>query len=140
MPHNSTYSFDIKENLSSSFDPLTPQYKYDIGIDSDIEKTKTFEEFIKEDEKLKKEYENLNCYYNFALKSLKYFIPKLGKGLQEDQTTKRIEFEFDSNLSEDDKHILSLKDSFETEIIRKTNQKLNDLFIDSVPFNFNIDK
>ncbi len=140
MAQNSTYSFDIKENLSSSFEPLTPNYKYENGIDSDIEKTKTFEDFIKEDEKLKNEYDNLNCYYNFALKSLKYFIPKLGKGLEEEQTTSRLESEFDSNLSEDDKHILGPKDSFETEIIRKTNRKLNDLFIDSVPFNFNIDK
>ena len=124
------------------FDTSGSQYKYEYGIDSDIEKTKTFEDFVKEDEKLKKEYDNLNCYYNFALKSLKYFIPKLGQGLKDNQNLDDIESDLhnldnldnldNTHLPQEDKDVSAPQDGFETAVVRKTNQKINDLFMNSV--------
>jgi hypothetical protein len=93
-------------------------YKID-GIDREIEKTKTIDDFIKEDDKLREQYENLNTYYNFAVKSLNYFIPKLGKGL-DNKTDPELE-----TFSEN-------PDQFENNVIKKTSEKINDLFLNSV--------
>ncbi len=86
------------------------------GIDSDIEKTKNFDDFIQEDPKLKEQYDNLNTYYNFAVKSLNYHMPKLGQGLKPGE-------EIPHNI---------VGDEFETEVIKKTSSKINDLFFNSM--------
>lgn len=46
-----------------------------------IDKTKSFDDLIKEDENLKTQYDNLNTYFKFAVKSLNYFVPKMSKKL-----------------------------------------------------------
>jgi hypothetical protein len=91
-------------------------------FDKEIEKTKNIDDFIKEDENLRVQYDNLNTYYNFAVKSLNYFIPKLGKGLKVDENEDQ-----NSLIQKDIK-----EDPFETQVIKKTSARINELFINSV--------
>lgn len=53
------------------------------GMDKAIDKTKNFDDLIKEDENLKTQYDNLNTYFKFAVRSLNYFVPKMNKNLKE---------------------------------------------------------
>lgn len=52
------------------------------GIYHNIDKTKSFDDLIKEDENLKTQYDNLNTYFKFAVKSLNYFVPKMSEKLK----------------------------------------------------------
>jgi hypothetical protein len=116
----------VDEDLYRS---LKEKYAYG-GFDKEIEKTKTIDDFIKEDDKLREQYDNLNTYYNFAVKSLNYFIPKLGKGLEGDGQTAENEISslpvLENEQSEGD------VDQFESKVIQKTSEKINDLFLNSV--------
>jgi hypothetical protein len=98
---------------------MTAQYGEE-GIEKDLVNTKSLDDIIREDNKLKEQYENLNTYYNFAVKSLNYFIPKLGKGLNEENTTE----EQENNTNEDR--------NFEDDVVKKTSFKINQLLMDSV--------
>ena len=77
------------EQLSStSFEEIRQRKKREKertmdGFSSDINKTKNIDDFIQENPELKKQYDNLNKYYDFAMKSLKYLIPKFVKGNEE---------------------------------------------------------
>ena len=74
---------DLSDKLSSSsFEEIRQRKKKERMVDgfsSDINKTKNIDDFIQENPELKKQYDNLNKYYDFALKSLKYLIPKFTK-------------------------------------------------------------
>lgn len=107
---------------------LKQKYAYG-GFDKEIEKTKTIDDFIKEDDKLREQYDNLNTYYNFAVKSLNYFIPKLGKGLEGEGQTSENEIN-SSTLPILDSE--GAEDQFESKVIQKTSEKINDLFLNSV--------
>ena len=74
------------------------------GIDKEIEKTKSINDLIQEDEGLKTQYDNLNTYFKFAVKSLNYFIPKMGKNLE----TKDKNLENSENTNQENKGIFSL--------------------------------
>ena len=100
------------------------------AIDNEIEQTKNMDDFIRDDENLKREYDNLNTYCNFAVKSLKYFIPKIGKGLKGSIDETNIQSEI-SNLK-DNEEISPPEDPFEVKVIEKTSKKINDLFINSM--------
>jgi chromosome segregation protein len=99
------------------------------GVDSEIEKSKTMNDLMEEDSNLKEQYENLNTYYNFAVKSLNYFIPKLGKGLadnnENDQNNLNENNEIKSEVNVDD-------NNFEKSYIMKASNKINKLFYDSI--------
>jgi len=97
-----------EENYTSLF--------HDLEGEMDIEKTKNIDDFIQEDINLKSQYDNLNTYYNFAVKSLNYFIPKI------EQNPK-----FISEVPPDNDST-----SFENQVIKKTSAKINDLFSNSV--------
>lgn len=60
----------------------------DDSLYRELNNTKTLEELIKEDPKLKSQYENLNTYFNFAVKSMNYFIPKINRSLDEGKKNK----------------------------------------------------
>ena len=108
---------------------LKSRYNGD-GIHKDIEKTKTIDDFIKEDDKLREQYENLNTYYNFAVKSLNYFIPKMGHNMKQDEYNLGLESEAISNDETN-------PDQFESSVIKKTSEKINELFMNSVWIFFN---
>lgn len=100
-------------------------YNYN-GLHEDLEKTKNMDQFIREDNKLREQYENLNVYYNFAVKSLNYFIPKLGQGLQSEEN---------ANLNAEniiDTIDANVTDPFEMNVIKKTSLKINELFTNSM--------
>lgn len=90
-------------------------------MEQDLENTKSFDDLIRDDINLKEQYENIKTYHNFAVKSLNYFIPKLGKGLKDESNTN----DEDTNLNED---------KFEEDVIKKTSYKINQLLLDSVYF------
>jgi hypothetical protein len=48
----------------------------------EIDSTKTFNDLLNEDEKLKKTNDDLNAYFNFTRKSMKFLIPKLEKSFK----------------------------------------------------------
>ena len=85
---------DISEKLSnSSFEEIRQRKKKDNminGFSSDINKTKNIDDFIQENPELKKQNDNLNKFYDFALKSLKYLIPKFVKGNEDFNIMERI--------------------------------------------------
>ena len=81
-------------------------------------------DFIKEDDKLREQYENLNTYYNFAVKSLNYFIPKMGHTMKQDGNNLDVESEAVSNDEN--------PDQLESTVIKKTSEKINELFMKSV--------
>jgi hypothetical protein len=94
--------------------------KYEIeNMEKNLENTMSFDDLIRDDHKLKEQYENLNTYYNFAVKSLNYFIPKLGKGLNDEPNTTEEETNTNETI-------------FEEDVIKKTSFKINQLLIDSV--------
>jgi hypothetical protein len=74
------------------------------GLDRNIDKTKSFDDLIKEDESLKAQYDNLNTYFNFAVKSLNYFVPKMSKKLKGNDNKGN----FDKTVKEKKKGIISI--------------------------------
>ena len=90
-----------------------------IGIERDLENTRSFDDLIRDDSKLKEQYENLDTYYNFAVKSLNYFIPKLGKGLNDEEKSENDPAKNEVN-------------NFQDDVIKKTSYKINQLLMDSV--------
>jgi hypothetical protein len=80
---------DNSEVLSNaSFEEIRQRKKKEKTLDgfaSDINKTKNIDDFIQENPDLKRQYDNLNKYYDFAMKSLKYLIPKFIKGNEENE-------------------------------------------------------
>lgn len=120
----STLSNQITNNIQSQHDHNNTDYCNHInkeeGIEKHLENTTSFDDIIKNDSKLNKQYENLNTYYNFAVKSLNYFIPKLGKGLNEEDAADVVE----PNKIEENK--------FEDDVVKKTSYKINQLLMDSV--------
>ncbi len=81
---------DYREKMISDFN--------NEGIDKEIEKTKNFDDLIKEDESLKIQYDNLNTYFKFAVRSIKYFVPKINKNLNNSDKGKK-EHKGNSKLS-----------------------------------------
>ena len=82
----------LSDKLSqSSFEEIRQRKKREKlvdGFSSDINKTKNIDDFIQETPELKKQYDNLNKYYDFAMKSLKYLIPKFVKGKEDENEGK----------------------------------------------------
>jgi len=75
-----------EEELIKYREKMLKEYKKG-GIDPEIDNTKSFDDLIKEDKKLKTQYDNLNTYFNFAVKSLNYFVPKMSKNLKGNNNT-----------------------------------------------------
>lgn len=71
------------------------------SIESQLKGTKNIDDFIEENKDLKKQYDQLNTYYNFAVKSLNHIVHKTDND----------------------------EDSLEGRIINKTNEKLNELIL-----------
>ncbi len=77
--HNLTQEemIDYREKMLSDYE----------GISRDIDKTKSFDDLIKEDGNLKTQYDNLNTYFKFAVKSLNYFVPRMSEKLKRNLKT-----------------------------------------------------
>lgn len=105
-----------QQNMISSHKLLDEGF---IGMERDLENTSSFDDLIRDDNKLKEQYENLDTYYNFAVKSLNYFIPKLGKGLNDKENP--------ANAP-----VINEVNNFQDDVIKKTSFKINQLLMDSV--------
>lgn len=89
------------------------------GFATDINKTKNIDDFIQENPELKKQYDNLNKYYDFALKSLKYLIPKFVDGKEEETRIKLLIIENEQDISE-------------SRYIERTTMRINNLIAETV--------
>ena len=76
------------------------------NLESQLKHTKGVGDYIEEDPELKRQYDQLNQYCNFAVKSLNYIVTK---GVT------------DSNDND--------KDNLDSKIINKTNQRINELLL-----------
>jgi len=116
---------DNSEVLSNaSFEEIRQRKKKEKTLDgfaSDINKTKNIDDFIQENPDLKRQYDNLNKYYDFAMKSLKYLIPKFIKGNEENE-------EGIIRLKQDESKV----DEKESLYIERTTQRINNLIAETV--------
>lgn len=150
FPINTKQSFYNKSNLDFSDTNLTNTnaemteeerlaYRKNIlshyKLDKELENTKNMDDYIKEDDKLREQYENLNTYYNFAVKSLNYFIPKFGEGLKLKEEINDGN-EIPTQTQTENTQEINEDLDFEKNYITKTSDKINKLFYDSVILNY----
>ena len=87
-------------------------------IEEDLQNTPNMDEYIHESDELNKQYEDLNTYYNFAVKSLNYYMPKLNPDKLQDKEIQPTEEEI---------------------MIKKASEQINQLILDKV-YKINIDQ
>jgi hypothetical protein len=115
---------------------VNSQQKFE-GIDEDISKTKNMDQFIQEDKKLKQQYDDLNTYFNFACKSLNYFIPQFSQ--ERDNKNEKINSQNKIEGENDDqeycKNFGNDDNMLENEIVKKTTERLNQFLLGPVVIN-----
>jgi len=93
------------------------------GFSSEINKTKNMDQFINENPELKKQYDNLNKYYDFTLKSLKFIVPKFNKNKEDN---------ISGNENNDNTNNF---DELESKYIHNTTLKINNLISETINTN-----
>ena len=109
LHENDEMLFPIKSTLSKEEDPDIAYQRImnTQSLESQLKHTKNIDNYIEENSELKKQYDQLNTYCNFAVKSLNYIVTK-GVIKEEDE-------EKDTNL--------------DSKIITKTNERINELLL-----------
>lgn len=100
----------LEENTSDNFGNID-------NYENSLYKTKNFDEFVRENEKLKKQYDDINKYFTFAMKGISHLFPKN----LEDYSENRIED--DINISLEDK---------EKKYFHEMGKKINDYVQEAV--------
>lgn len=71
--------------------------------DYSFQKTKNFDDFVRENEKLKKQYEDINKYFTFAMKGISHLIPKMMEDNSNTNTNKIEDTEIDIKIEDKEK-------------------------------------
>lgn len=117
-PMNNNYNSSMDNHFQNNYEEYS-------DYDYSFQKTKNFDDFVKENEKLKKQYEDINKYFTFAMKGISHLIPKMMEDTSNINTS--------TNKIEDAEIDITIEDK-EKQYFLEVGKKINDYVQEAVRY------
>lgn len=95
-PMNNNYNSSMDTHFQNNYEEYS-EYNHS------FQKTKNFDDFVRENEKLKKQYEDINKYFTFAMKGISHLIPKMMEDTSNTNLNKIEDTEIDIKIEDKEK-------------------------------------